>query len=220
MQRRWYIVTVCLVSVFLIAIMWASLGAVDPAERNNAGIVSYEQGDFEAALLLFQVAQVNKPDESVPYLNAGLALARRGEWNESVLALEQALKTADLGLVAQIYYNLGNVYFQMRDFEQAVFAYQRALLLQPDDNDTRHNLELALQRILPPAATEIPDSLGGSPTPTSEAADQNSVEEAPLESLSRDEAEQLLDAAQRSQQSLSQGLPTPSAGETLNERDW
>lgn len=216
MQRRWIIAAVWLLSAVLVMGIDSLRGVVDPAERNNAGIWAYERGDFESALRSFQIAQVNSPDDSVPYLNAGLAFARLGALSEAVLALEQALKTAQPALAAQIYFNLGNVYFQMRDFQQAVAAYQRTLLLQPGDMDARHNLELALQRLTPPAATEIPTSINDSLTSTPQPAAVNAAESP----LSREEAEQLLDAAQRSQQTLTEDALTPGAVDDQAGRDW
>jgi tetratricopeptide (TPR) repeat protein len=207
-------------SVFLLGMTVLTFqDGLNPAERNNAGIGLYRDGDFEGALVAFQVAQVNAPDESIPYLNAGLALARRGDWDEAIAALEQALKTADPTLAAEVYFSLGNIHFQMRDFEQAVFAYQRSLLLNPSDMDARYNLELALLRLIPPTATEMPEMSGESLSATVESQQSISVG-VPQGALSREEAEQLLDAAQGSQQVLGQGVPTPGASESQDAPDW
>ena len=48
---------------------------------------------------------------------------------------------------ADIYYNLGNAYFRNGDMAKAILNYERALLLNPGDNDTRHNLRFARTRI-------------------------------------------------------------------------
>lgn len=44
---------------------------------------------------------------------------------------------------AALYYNLGNAYFKQNDYASAILNYERALLLAPDDEDIRFNLELA-----------------------------------------------------------------------------
>lgn len=44
---------------------------------------------------------------------------------------------------AEIYYNLGNTYFKMNNMAKAILNYERALLLSPNDNNIRFNLELA-----------------------------------------------------------------------------
>lgn len=42
---------------------------------------------------------------------------------------------------AELYYNLGNAYFRVNDLAHARLNYERALLLDPGDRDTRHNIE-------------------------------------------------------------------------------
>lgn len=44
---------------------------------------------------------------------------------------------------ADLYYNLGNAYYRLEEFGQAVLNYERALRLKPNFRDARQNLELA-----------------------------------------------------------------------------
>ena len=48
---------------------------------------------------------------------------------------------------AEVYYNLGNAYFRNGDMAKAILNYERSLLLNPGDKDTRHNLQFARTRI-------------------------------------------------------------------------
>ncbi|MBN2520164.1 MAG: tetratricopeptide repeat protein [Bacteroidales bacterium] len=43
----------------------------------------------------------------------------------------------------EIYYNLGNSYFKLKNLPKAILNYERALLLKPNDEDIKYNLELA-----------------------------------------------------------------------------
>jgi tetratricopeptide (TPR) repeat protein len=45
------------------------------------------------------------------------------------------------------YYNLGNTVFNAGDLQSAVEAYKRSLLISPDDQDAKYNLEYALRMI-------------------------------------------------------------------------
>lgn len=47
------------------------------------------------------------------------------------------------GEAADVYYNLGNSYYKIGEIAKAVLNYERALLLQPGNNDIRANLEVA-----------------------------------------------------------------------------
>lgn len=57
------------------------------------------------------------------------------------------------GESAQLYYNLGNCYYRQDSVARAVLYYERALLLNPSDRDTRFNLDMArsktVDRVLP-----------------------------------------------------------------------
>jgi Ca-activated chloride channel homolog len=217
--------------------------AVNPAERNNAGGTLYNQGDYTNALNAYQAAQVLSPDAAEPYFNAASAQAQLGKLQEAQGALKQALKTSDEGLTAKAYYNLGNVYYEMGLFDDAVQSYEQTLLLTPDDDDARYNLELALKQIVPPTATPEDQQIPGV-TPTSVPADQNSnlatpsPEPAtptpqsdssqsgnetppPAEStLSVEQSEQLLDSIQQDQGTLSEKQATQPPGDVVPEKDW
>lgn len=128
----------------------------DTTRQINAGNAAYRDGDHEQALAAYQSAQVLAPDDALAYFNAAGSLIQLAALDEAIAALEQSIQTADEALTADAYYNLGNVFFELRDFERAIQAYQQTLLLRPDDENARYNLELAsLNAILPtPTAQE------------------------------------------------------------------
>ena len=49
---------------------------------------------------------------------------------------------------AAIYYNLGNSYYKSDQIAKAILNYERALLLNPSDADTRFNLEMAKSKTI------------------------------------------------------------------------
>jgi tetratricopeptide (TPR) repeat protein len=44
---------------------------------------------------------------------------------------------------AALYYNLGNAYYKQNIIDKAILNYERALLLKPNDEDIKYNLEMA-----------------------------------------------------------------------------
>lgn len=46
----------------------------------------------------------------------------------------------------EIYYNLGNAYYKAGKIAPAILNYERALVLEPGDNDARFNLQMAKQK--------------------------------------------------------------------------
>ena len=73
---------------------------------------------------------------------------RGGDFKRSVDLYETVIKESiSNNLVSpQLYYNLGNAYFRDNQLGKAILNYERALLLDPGDNDIRHNLRFANNR--------------------------------------------------------------------------
>jgi tetratricopeptide (TPR) repeat protein len=191
----------------------------------------------------YQAAQVAAPDAPEAYYNAASALAGTGRLQSAVAALEQALKTSDSDLTVKAYYNLGNVYFDLAQYDKAVEAYREALLRQPDDQDARHNYELALSRLPTPTPEDRSpdpqptptDNLGGQQestptpdiiqTPTPQSEDNQSQETAiptplPGGTLSVEDAERILDAVQHNQRTLREYLERFTIPVQPSGKDW
>ncbi|MBK5721600.1 tetratricopeptide repeat protein [Dysgonomonas sp. Marseille-P4677] len=72
-----------------------------------------------------------------------------GDFREAIEILEKEKKEQlEKGVEsAQLYYNLGNAYFRVNDLAHARLNYEKSLLLDPGDRDTRHNIEYLLTKI-------------------------------------------------------------------------
>jgi hypothetical protein len=62
----------------------------------------------------------------------------RGDYNAAVAAYEQLDRQAVVS--ADLYYNLGVAYFRQGSLGRAVWAFERAVALEPEDEDARFNL--------------------------------------------------------------------------------
>jgi len=74
-------------------------------------------------------------------LSQAAELYAKGAFAAAAVLYEKAI--AEKGISAKAYYNLGNCYFKANRIAPAILNYERALLLDPGDGDTRHNLTLA-----------------------------------------------------------------------------
>lgn len=74
---------------------------------------------------------------------------REGNFRKAIELLEEEIKTRmGQGQVSsQLYYNLGNAYFRVNEFPEAILNYERAQLYDPGDRDTRHNIKYANTKI-------------------------------------------------------------------------
>ncbi len=83
------------------------------------------------------------PTDSLAYANT---LYTKGEYASAAKHYEAI---AAEGLVApELYYNLGNAYYKMNETGRSILNYERALRLNENYSDARHNLELAKQKIV------------------------------------------------------------------------
>lgn len=63
------------------------------------------------------------------------------QYQQAVDAYEQV--AAQFGVSPELYYNLGNAYYKLKDYPHAVLNYERCLLMDPGHDDARQNVELA-----------------------------------------------------------------------------
>lgn len=69
----------------------------------------------------------------------------KSDYISAIEVYENILKR---GEAAELYYNLGNCYYKTDDIAKAILNYERALLLQPGNNDIRANLEVAYSKTI------------------------------------------------------------------------
>ena len=120
-----------------------------PAEVNNSGHDPYLSGDYAPALEAYQLAQERSSESGEPFYNSGNVLYRTGEYEDSVQDFDESLKHAQGELRSSGFFNRGNALFQQQQYRQAVEAYKEVLRMNPNDQDAKHNLELALNQLPP-----------------------------------------------------------------------
>lgn len=129
--------------------------AVNAAERNNAGNQLTTLGNYEAAFRAYEAAHVAAPDNALPYFNAANAHVAAGQIEAAVDVLEQAIQRGDDVTQAMAYYNLGNVYMIEQRYEEAITAYRESLLRNPNSENARYNLEVAMRYRERPTPTPL-----------------------------------------------------------------
>ena len=139
---------VILVAVAVLAVCLMACGPT-PAQANNSGHGPYLNGDYISALESYQDAQVSAPDSGEPYYNSGNALYRTAEYEEALQSYDESLRHAGGELRSRGFFNRGNTAFQQEQYPEAVEAYKEVLRMNPDNEDAKHNLELALLQIPP-----------------------------------------------------------------------
>lgn len=146
-----------------------TLGAVD---RGNALI---EEGKFDEALAAYQAAEKEIPARPELHYNLGRAHLGLEQWDEAASAFARALETDDLSLRFDALNNLGLAHAGRESWSDAWQTFSEALTLAAREAvideerlaQTRHNLEVAWQKLFPPCR-ELEDA--NEPNDTADAA--------------------------------------------------
>lgn len=155
-------------SIFLLVMLGGfAASAQTPANPDQLfrdGLKKYGQEKYQEGLDAFLAARENLPKEAPPFdparlhYNIGIGQFRISQPEEAARSFQEALRTPDIELQADAYYNLGNTQFQLAQnalnegevaggfqlFQAAGTNYMHALRLRSDDRDTKVNYELAL----------------------------------------------------------------------------
>ncbi len=114
---------------------------------NDEGNKAFNRGDYSRALENYRKAQVERPDQAAFNYNAGNALNQQGEFPR---AIQESLRATQAGISdvrVRAYYSIGADYYREGKFKEALDAYKNALLLDPNDVDTKYNVEVIQRRL-------------------------------------------------------------------------
>ncbi len=138
----------------------SSAGAAGPLEKDHPlvqqGREAYTAGRFEDALAAFEAAKKELPNDPAVDFNRADALAKLGKIPEAQEVFRGVTESNRPDLRQKAWYNLGNLHATTGDRQEALKSYRRALTLDPQDVQARHNYEVVL-RNLPPPQQNQPD---------------------------------------------------------------
>lgn len=120
--------------------------SVDKGKVRSANKL-YKKGDYKDAYRLYRQAlgDTAKPATNAPgvYYNGGNALYMQNQFDRALDSYQRGY-SADSLLTGKLLYNRANTLLKSGRFDEAVESYLQSLQYLPDDEDARHNLELAL----------------------------------------------------------------------------
>ena len=109
---------------------------------------AYRENKYDEALKEFLDAKVERPEDAQLQYNIGGTHYRMKSYEDAATALRNtAVSAADPVLEQKATYNLGNCAYRQGKLEEATAFYQKALELDPKDEDARFNLEFVREEI-------------------------------------------------------------------------
>lgn len=123
-----------------------ALYAQSAKKRLNEGVALYKQKQYEPALKKFEQANKDAKYGEIANFNRGDALYQQEKYADAAQAFVGVAEiTKDKNLKAKALHNLGNAMLKEKNLENALKAYQLALMNNPKDEDTRYNLAYTKQ---------------------------------------------------------------------------
>ena len=145
----------------------------------------------------YQKALAKNPRNTQAMYNLGCALMQQQKDSAAVQQLENAGKTETSKLrKAMVYHNIGVICQKHQMYGEAIDAYKESLRNNPSDNETRYNLELCKQQ----------DKKEDKKQNNDKDKNKDQQKQQPKEQMSKENAEQLLNAAMQEEKATQQRL--------------
>ena len=117
----------------------------DTVQRGNQ---LYQDGKFDEALKTYVDGQIEHADDPSLKYNIASSHYKNKNYEEAVKGyLDVAATAKDVKLQEKALYGGGNALFRQGKLEEAIEYYRKALEIDPNDQDAKHNLEFAREEL-------------------------------------------------------------------------
>jgi len=123
--------------IFLILI------ALDISPLVNKANKLYEKEKYEEAYEIYKDASILNPDNEKIKFNLADCAYKLKRFREAGDEFARLSASKNKGLSQKSFYNLGNVFMEAQQYDQAISSYKNALLLNSKDERSKRNLEIA-----------------------------------------------------------------------------
>src|SRR5262249_10644550 len=115
--------------------------------EGQKGIELYGEGKTDGALHAFEDAQSRDWEAPEIQLDVGAGMGKKKDQEKARALFTKAAESKDERLRSIALYNLGQLDLSGGKFQPAASRFRNALRLNPEDQDAKHNLELALVKL-------------------------------------------------------------------------
>ena len=180
----------------------------------------FDKKNYKEALNTFFKAQVENPKDIRVKYNVSNAQYKTKNYNEAIKGyLDVANNSKDTHLKPlkeSAYYNIGNCFYRKGNLNKSAEYYKKALELDPEDKDARHNLELVMEKL----EKEMDEQKEAGKDKNEKGKDENKKGEDKKDGgkENKKEGEDLKNSAQQDKQKDKQNQSGQQQGEKENEK--
>ena len=134
---------------FILIFMCLSISSFSQNAKSSIvkGNKAYKENDYNVAENAYRDALTKSADNVTANYNLGNALYKTDKTEEAVKSYDNAIsKTNDNSIKQRAFYNKGVAYQKAKKLPECITAYKNALILNPNDEDARQNLQRALKQ--------------------------------------------------------------------------
>jgi tetratricopeptide (TPR) repeat protein len=135
-------------AILIFVILSGSSTAQTVRSHVGEGNQVYKKGRYTDAEVEYKKALEKDPKSKQAQFNLGNSYYKQQRFDEAIREYGNsgmAMKSPEER--AETYYNLGNTLYSSNKFQEAVDAYKKSLKLNPNDEDTRYNLQMARTKL-------------------------------------------------------------------------
>ena len=134
------------IAVLFIMIISSSSFSQNTKSAIIKGNIAYKENNFSAAEKEYRDALKGSEKNVIADYNLGNTLYRKDNAEEAAKSYDNAIQnTNDNAIKQQAFYNKGVAYQKAKKLPECIIAYKNALILNPNDEDARQNLQRALK---------------------------------------------------------------------------
>ncbi len=136
-------------AVALTLVFAGVLSTTTPTEAGplKEAFETYQKENYDEALKQYTDAQLKDPQNPELLYNIGNTYFKLQDFEAAEAHYRQAMTQASPELKPHLLYNLGNNAYRRGQLQEAIRNYEAALQLDPDDPQTRENLEFVKQQL-------------------------------------------------------------------------
>jgi Ca-activated chloride channel family protein len=209
-----------LVTILLLVVS----SVVDAQQANNLivkGNEAYRKQDYKTASANYSKALQKDSKNAAAKFNMGNAFQQQQSYEEATKFYDDLISTSkDASLKTKAFNNSGLAMVRQQQLEQAIDRFKGALRIDPSDNETRENLQKAINELKKKQNKDQNKDQKKQDKKEDEKNDKQKQPQQPKNNLSQNKADQLLKQLQEQEKQLQKQLQKQKTSVTQPEKDW